>query len=186
MPLAALQQALAHLYTDERARARFRSDPEAFARSFELAPAELAQLSSIGEARLHVYCDSLDRKRANECARTLPLSAAAFGPLFRREFVRYARKVPLGAGARRYRDDAAAFATFLSRSAGVGVCAPAFTLLRFEANFGCGVRFYRYFVPDLARLAARGDSIETAEAVATLVVRFLGRTFALRFPSRAR
>lgn len=113
MPLAELQRALAHLYTRENARERFRADPVGFARTFALQPAELAQLASIGETRLHAYVDSLDRKRANEAARLLPLWARALGTQFRAEFFRYARRVPLGRGPHRYRDDARRFARYL-------------------------------------------------------------------------
>ena len=113
MPLAALQRALAQLYTRQDARDRFCADPAGFARDFALRPAEAAQLASIGETRLHAYVDSLYRKRANEAARLLPLVAQALGPRFRAEFFRYARRVPLGRGPRRYRDDARRFARHL-------------------------------------------------------------------------
>jgi hypothetical protein len=43
----------------------------------------------------------------------LPLVAQALGPRFRAEFFRYARRVPLGRGPRRYRDDARRFARHL-------------------------------------------------------------------------
>jgi hypothetical protein len=59
------------------------------------------------QARL---ADGLDRKRANEAARSLPVSARALGPAFRRSFLAYARGSRLGAGTMRYRDDAIAFA----------------------------------------------------------------------------
>ena len=113
MPLAEVQRALAHLYTDENARARLRFDPADFARRFALGPADLAQISPIPAARFHAYADSLDRKRANECMRMLPLSARVAGPGFRADFLRYARTAPLGEGPWRYRDDAAAFAAWL-------------------------------------------------------------------------
>lgn len=179
MPLAALQRALAHLYTDEGARERLRRDPGAFARSLALGPADLASVTSIGETRLHAYADSLDRKRANECARALPLSARALGPRFRAEFLRFARRVPLGAGPRRYRDDAVAFAANLTRH-----CGPAErALLAFEARSGPGIGFYRYCVPELARAAARGARIEDAEPRLTLVLRWSrGRCLALGLP----
>ena len=94
-------------------RERLGADLPGFARTFALQPAELAQLASIGETRLHAYVDSLDRKRANEAARLLPLWARALGTQFRAEFFRYARRVPLGRGRHRYRDDARRFARYL-------------------------------------------------------------------------
>jgi hypothetical protein len=179
MALAEVQRALAHLYTSEPERERLRDDPQRFARLHALSARELAQLRAIGDVRLGAYADALDRKRANECARILPLSAAAGGPHFRREFLRFARRVPLGAGPFRYRRDAAAFSNFVLRSGGAGFSPPARALLRFEAAGARPLAWYGYDVMQLARAVALGRPIDAAEHRPTLVARAFGRTFAL-------
>lgn len=186
MPLAQLQRALAHLYTDQTTRDLFGSDPAAFATAFGLDPVELAQVASMGGASLRAYTDSLDRKRANACAGLLPLSARGIGPRFRAEFVRFARGAPLGDGPHRYRDDASAFAAHIRRSrdsSGIGAAQRA--LLAYESRRSAGIAFYRYFVPDLARSVLRGDAIAAAPPRWTVVLRFgKRREMALGMPPR--
>jgi hypothetical protein len=171
-----MQRALASLYTDESARERLRSDPAGFARTHSLAPFDVAALAAVGERRLHAYVDSLDRKRANACAQTLPLSARVLGPLFRVAFLRYARVTKLGEGRHRYRDDARRFAASLARDARLS--GPARALLAFEASAETGLSSYPFFVPELARAAATGAPIDDAPRRRTFVLRLWGR---LRF-----
>jgi hypothetical protein len=182
MPLAEVQRALAHLYTDENARARLRSDPADFARRFALGPADLAQISPVPAARFHAYADSLDRKRANECVRMLPVSARAAGPRFRADFLRYARSTALGNGVWRYRDDAVRFAAWLSRGSGrSGLGGAARALLGYESSFGPGVACYRYFVPDVIRAVTQGEALDGLAPHWTLEIRLWpGRRFVLR------
>jgi len=177
MPLAEVQRALANLYTDEKSRDRLRIDPVAFASAFGLGPAELAQVSSMSGARLRAYTDSLDRKRVKACAAMLPLFARCLGPRFRAEFVRFARRVPLGEGPQRYRADALAFAAHVRRLRSNGtIGAPERALLAFELQRGA-IAFYRYDVIELSGRVARGMTIADTAARATLVAQ---REFAVR------
>jgi hypothetical protein len=184
VPLREVQLALAKLYTSESSREHFQRDPAEFARSFALEPADFAQISAVSGRRFHAYADSLDRKRANECARLLPLSERNLGPRFRAEFLCYVRSRALGDGPRRYRDDATAFATWLTRGGGTTrIGGRAQALIAHESSFGPGVACYRYFVPELLRAAMRGEPIDAAVERRTLVVRlWRGRSFSLRLP----
>jgi hypothetical protein len=152
MPLAQLQTALAHTLRSDDVYDTLRRDPQAFARTFDLSPVELAWVASIGERRLRAYTDSLDRKRASECARLLPLSARYLGPRFRRECLRFARRVPLGEGPKRYRTDAVAFARSLLRLRGNDALDDrARALLAYEASPATHVGLYAYAVPETTR-----------------------------------
>ncbi len=183
MPLAQLQRALANTYTNEDVRETLRRDPAAFARAYDLSPFELAWIASIGDLRLRGYTDALDRKRASECARSLPASAAYLGPRFRRECLRFARRVPLGEGSRRYREDAVAFARHL-RSARVDppIDGAARALLAYETRSGTHAGWYAYAVADLAEAALRGDTIAVPARRWTLVIGAFGREYSLRIP----
>jgi hypothetical protein len=187
MPLAELQQALAHLYTREDARRAFASDFAAFAERFGLKAADRERLAAVAGVRLHAYVDSLDRKRANEAARMLPLSARALGPAFRSNVLRYARRRQLRDCDDRYRTDAIAFARSLDRQLLAAIGEPCAALLRFEADgLAASRRFpavrlavYRYDPFEVARVVARGDSPDIC-APARTVVAFLG-SFRVRF-----
>jgi hypothetical protein len=168
-----LQRALASLYTDASARERLRSDPAGFARTHALAAFDAAALAAVGERRLHAYVDSLDRKRANACARSLPLSVRVLGPVFRVAFLRYARTTKLGEGRRRYRDDARRFAASLARDARLS--GPARALVAFEASPETGLSSYDFFVPELVRAAASGAPIDAMPRRRTIVLRFGSR-----------
>jgi hypothetical protein len=157
------------LYTNEAARARLREDPAAFAREFRLTDPELAQLRAIGDARLHAYVDSLDRKRFAEAARLLPGSARARGPAFRRAFVAHARRVPLGGGPERYLRDVLRFASGAAHDPNA---APHLReLLDYEAtelraaSAPAFARIRRYAYP-VARLAREIDAGRSADGIA--------------------
>jgi len=168
MPLAEQQRALAALYTSEASRAHLRDDPHAFARAFRLTECESARFATIGAARLHAYADGLDRKRVQEAARMLPLSAALLGRAFRDAFLAHARDTPLGNGPGRYRDDALAFARRR----------PSHPLVAFEAD---GLR-------TSTRPLAFAVAIHPFDVRATLEGRAAvvsGRTLAVRFPFRS-
>jgi hypothetical protein len=177
VPLAELQNALAHLYTREDARASFDADPAAFAEHFGLGPSDRERLCAIGQTRLHAYADSLDRKRASEAARLLPLSARALGGAFRQNALRHARRVPLPDRRSRYRADAIAFARHLIRSNGSALGAARSALLAFEADslsasshvFGAKLTAYGYDPFELAHALARGDSVEVCAPSRTIV-----------------
>jgi hypothetical protein len=171
--LADLQRALATLYTDEASRERFRRDPRAFANRFGLSDAEFGQIRAIGEARIHAYADTLDRKRAAEAARLLPLSARLRGPEFRAAFLAHARVTRLGTGPGRYRDDALAFARR----------PPVHPLTAFEAAQLRGGAWLALVGCDLpATLASLGDAPPRVVPGLTLVARppFASRALLLR------
>jgi hypothetical protein len=188
VPLAELQNALAQLYTREDARASFAADPAAFAERFGLGPSDRARLAAIGQTRLHAYADSLDRKRASEAARLLPLSARALSGAFRQAALRYARRVPLADGRSRYCTDAIAFARHVIRSNGAAIGAARCSLLAFEADSlaatsrvpGLRLAAYPYDPFELARALARGDALEAC-APARTAVAFAG-PFRFRIP----
>lgn len=181
MPLAELQTALAHLYTREDARASLETNPAAFAERFGLGPSDRERLAAIGQTRLHAYADSLDRKRASEAARLLPLSARALGGAFRQNALRYARRFPLADRPSRYRVDAVAFARHLIRTKASVIGAARTTLLAFEADslsasshvFSARLGSYGYDPFQLAHALARGDAVEAC-APSRTVVAFAG------------
>jgi len=59
-----LEAALAALYTDAAARARFRVDPAAFAAEHALSPADTEALCGIDRSGLELAAGSFERKRA--------------------------------------------------------------------------------------------------------------------------
>jgi hypothetical protein len=163
MPLAEIQRALARTFTNDHVCDMLREDPVRFARTFDLSPVELEWIASIGEGRVRGYTDSLDRKRASECARLLPASARYLGPRFRRECLHFARRVALGEGPERYREDAVAFARRLLRLRGEDALdGQVRALLAYESSPRTHIGFYAYRVPELTRRW-------------TLVLRFGGR-----------
>jgi len=165
MPLAEIQRALARTFTNDRVCDMLREDPARFARTFDLSPVELEWIASIGEGRVRGYTDSLDRKRASECARLLPASARYLGPRFRRECLHFARRVALGEGPERYREDSVALARRLLRLRGDDALdGRARALLRYESSSSNHIGVYAYAVPELTRRR-------------TLVLRIGGREF---------
>jgi len=186
--LAQLQFALARLATSDAARAAFDRDPNLFMREFELGAADRARLARVAGARLHAYADSLDRKRANEAARLLPLAAAALGPAFRAAFMRHARRTVLPQTADRYRADAIAFARTVSR--GPDAARPTVALLAFEAGAlaaASGVprprlARYRYDPADLARRLAVAEHLDGAEPRPTIVATWGEWSVRVRLP----
>jgi hypothetical protein len=88
--LAALQSALASVFTDPEARARFAADPEAFAAHLGLPDVERAQLRALGTAAVSSYASTLARKRRSEAAGFLPRTRAALGETFATTFESWA------------------------------------------------------------------------------------------------
>ncbi len=176
MALAEVQRALAALATNEAARDRLRVEPEAFARDFALAPGELAQVRTIGEARVLAYVDSLQRKRVAEAVRLLPLSARADGAELRRAFGRHARRVPLGSGKLRYVRDVLTFAGEAARDPGEPRALRE--LLDYEATWlraasataFIRLRAYAFPVPGVARALKRGEPWEGVGRRRTVVI----------------
>jgi hypothetical protein len=176
MALAQAQRALATLCTDEAARVRLRDDPAAFAREFSLDAGGLAQVQALGDAQLHAYVASLERKRAAEAVRLLPVSARTGGPELRRAFAAHARRVPLGGEPDRYVRDVIRFAEQAVRDMRD---APRLRdLLDYEATWlhassaaaFARVRCYAFPVARLAREVAAGAPAAAVARRPTLVV----------------
>ena len=96
MALAELQKALALLYTDVGARAELSADPQGFAKRWGLSAEEGAALGSEVLGSAEVFARSLERKRWDEAARSMPLAGKILGADFPRLFQEYASMIPLG------------------------------------------------------------------------------------------
>ena len=97
MALAAVQTALARLYTEPEARAALRADPAAFARQWGLSIEESETLAREVLDDAEAFARSLRHKRHDEAAHAMPLARQVLGAGFAAQFHRYAAAHPLGA-----------------------------------------------------------------------------------------
>jgi hypothetical protein len=114
--LAALQSALASVFTDPEARARFAADPEAFAAHLGLPDVGRAQLRALGTAAVSSYASTLARKRRSEAAGFLPRTRAALGETFATTFESWALRTMQAPGPTRNRSDASRYCDWLWNS----------------------------------------------------------------------
>lgn len=134
MGLVHLQRAIAKLYTDEAARRRFFSDPQAFAQDFDLDAQGLAQLQELSRQDLSFFAKSLQHKRMNLVRQLLPLTHKLlkedFHPLFHQFADLYVPK-----GIHKHQEDAHAFSRYVARQTDiVDAREPWFLeLLRYES-----------------------------------------------------
>ncbi len=82
MGLAAVQTALARLYTDAAWRDRFLAEPALAGPEAGLDAAETARLAALPPTQVELVATSLRRKRLGEVARLLPLTHRALKPRF--------------------------------------------------------------------------------------------------------
>lgn len=113
MSLSGLQSALAELFTSRAARESYAVNPDAFARRFDLAGRECAQLAALATGPVAAYAASLIGKRRSETQRLLPQAAALLGDDFAASFDAWARDAEFPDGRRRHARDALAFARHL-------------------------------------------------------------------------
>ena len=114
MGLAALQTALARLYTDDAWRAEFFQDPERAGALAGLTPQETRQLAALPAADVDFFALTLRGKRLQEVCKLLPLTRRAYGPAFDEGFRAFTPTFQPD-GPRKHLDDALAFAAYLSQ-----------------------------------------------------------------------
>ncbi|HZS06116.1 MAG TPA: hypothetical protein VFD58_14850 [Blastocatellia bacterium] len=105
-----IQSLLSRLYTDETLLAWFLADREGFCRDYAGGGGDF--IAQINERQLQYFADQLRWKRLREARKLIPLTRAALGHGFDREFQRYASTCVSG-GERKHLADAMAFCEFL-------------------------------------------------------------------------
>lgn len=130
-----VQLILAQLYTDEAALGEFLADRDSFCRS--LAEKDRELLRQIDRRQLEFFAESLKSKRAREAENLLPMTRAAAGDSFHKEFRRYTRGAIAG-GEKKHVADAMAFCKHLMKSSSADALtreAARFEAACFEMNF---------------------------------------------------
>ncbi len=117
--LAAMQTALARLYTDAALRRRFYRDPIATCEELALTPTEAALLTGAVGREVSWYARSLQNKRMNEAANYIPATRAALSQDFAEYFFNYAQ-ASSPTGVNKPLADALAFVNFLERTVPAG------------------------------------------------------------------
>jgi hypothetical protein len=132
--LAALQRALARLYTDAAFRDRFQQNPVAAGAEIGLDPETTRAMAGPNFKGVGAFARSLKLKRLGESSAYLPLTRKFLGDDFSRLFLRYAES-PLPPATNRPLADALRFANFLASEVAQGGLGPSWIgdLARYEA-----------------------------------------------------
>jgi hypothetical protein len=175
MALAAVQQALARLYTDRDARERFWEDRAAAGAEWGLTPEEIEQLTTLSRAEVDRFAGGLRAKRRNEVAKLLPRTADTLGPRLRALFAEYAdASLPSGPG--KHREDAMRFAAWLAEH--MATNAPgrqsivdlasyeAACLTAFTSGRRIQIRFYRTALRELLTGALGSTAVRSQPTIA--------------------
>src|SRR5687767_6092436 len=86
MPLLELQNFLARLYTDEKLRRTFLTEPDKIGGENNLSEREIAEIAGIIPDELTFFAGSLYWKRLRETEKLLPLTKAALNEDFEKLF----------------------------------------------------------------------------------------------------
>lgn len=127
MSLKQQQDFLARLYTDEKLRHRFLSEPDKIGLENELTEREASDLALIVPAELETFAESLFWKRLREVEKLLPRTRDAMGVTFARSFREFSRTFRPNA-VKRHLQDAIAFVDFVKKN----LTGPQVDLARFE------------------------------------------------------
>ena len=181
MGLAETQRLLARLYTDAGLRERFFADPLRIGEEFGLGRDDARQLARLSARQVNFFADSLHAKRLGEVRDLLPLTVRALGERAASLFKDYA-ETNLPRGIRKHREDAAAFADYLTKIVvfGGADAERVAELARYERTWlkaadmtrGVIACRFRLDVDELARAAGRGDERPALGRKAALVVWF--------------
>jgi hypothetical protein len=179
MDLAAIQRALARIYTDSAFRECFLARPLAAGQALGLTAEEAEWLAQLPPGQVRFFARALQRKRLGQVARLLPLTCRSLGGEFERLFLHYADTASPG-GARNCRDDAIAFVASLQEHSITGRLTPpwAADLARYEATWlqaarsatQCLAGSFRYPVGPLIRSLIAGQEEPHLPAQATLAL----------------
>ncbi|MBL8193723.1 MAG: hypothetical protein JNM06_08055 [Blastocatellia bacterium] len=114
MGLAEVQKTLAQLYTDRDLREKFLASPKAVATDLGLNSKDLEQLTQLSTFHLREFSESLHYKRMGEVRDLLPFTSKSLKAKFAKFFLKFADGY-LPSGVKKHRDDAIAFAEFISK-----------------------------------------------------------------------
>jgi hypothetical protein len=131
MGLAAIQSALAQLYTSADSREELRSNVQQFAVRHGLSASEVEGLAASVLDEAEVFARALARKRFSEAAKAMPNAQACLGPKLDEHFARFAAVTPLGA-QRNPAFDALEFIRWLLREQRGVLSASDVHVLRYE------------------------------------------------------
>jgi hypothetical protein len=112
MALLETQNFLAQIYTDEKLRREFLSEPEKIGGKNNLKPEEIAELIAIFPAELNAFAESLFYKRLRQVEKLLPLMRRLTGKNFEEHFRRFANHFSPESN-KKHLEDAIKFADFL-------------------------------------------------------------------------
>ncbi|MEH2160387.1 MAG: hypothetical protein V7K38_04920 [Nostoc sp.] len=136
MGLAQTQDILAQLYTNTEFRERFFANPETVGAELGLSCDEAQKLAQLSAQEVNIFANSLKWKRLGEVRGLLPRTARVLGKNFTALFWRYAQ-THLPKGIKKHREDAIAFANFITRVAQAEDIAPPWIadLVRYEKTW---------------------------------------------------
>ncbi|MBW4565144.1 MAG: hypothetical protein KME32_29420 [Mojavia pulchra JT2-VF2] len=136
MGLAQTQQVLAQLYTNSEFRKRFFANPQTVGAELGLSDEETQQLSQLSVQQVNIFANSLKWKRLGEVRELLPRTAKVLGRNFTTLFWRYA-ETHLPQGIKKHREDAIAFASFITTVVQKETIEPAWVsdLVRYEKTW---------------------------------------------------
>jgi hypothetical protein len=181
MALAAVQAALARLFTDEHLRAAFLDDPHAASLALGLDDVDRATLSMLAPHELRRFSASLMGKRTLDARKVAPLTAQTLGKDFAAK-LRIAMKGP--SMGPRGASDIAALADLLRQEAASGELSPPWVadLARYEAaclqaprSAGLSVRIFAWPVGRVVTALRLGTTPRDAHRGVTLCVWFRPR-----------
>ncbi len=114
MGLVEVQKTLAQLYTSRELREKFLASPKTVAKDLGLNPKDLEQLTQLSTFHLREFSESLHYKRMGEVRDLLPFTSKSLKTKFSELFLKFADTY-LPSGVKKHRDDAIAFAEFISK-----------------------------------------------------------------------
>jgi hypothetical protein len=123
-------------YTNTEFRERFFANPETVGAELGLSCDEVQKLAQLSAQEVNIFANSLKWKRLGEVRELLPRTARVLGKNFTALFWRYAQ-THLPKGIKKHREDAIAFANFITRVAQEEDIAPPWVgdLVRYEKTW---------------------------------------------------
>jgi hypothetical protein len=115
MGLTEVQRVLAQLYTNVDLREQFLLNPQEVANKFNLTSTDIEHLTALSAFHLREFANSLQYKRLGEVSKILNLTEKVLKKKFRELFLKFTNNY-LPSGVKKHRDDAIAFAKFISIS----------------------------------------------------------------------
>jgi len=112
MSLLEVQNFLARIYTDEKLRREFLSEPEKIGLAHNLNESEIAELAEVFPEELNAFAESLFYKRLREVEKLLPLTRQVLDKDFEKFFREFSAEF-LPESIKKHLEDAIRFAEFL-------------------------------------------------------------------------